>query len=203
MKLLPAIPAALLALACVVRSTDARADESAPPPPPPARYGAQTLAADGAGLAILASGILAGNGTQSGTTVGNVLTATGLASYALATPILHAVHARWDMAGLSLAMRVVGVPLVGLLGAAVGFAGWHDASPMDQLGFSAFRGLFIGGAVGLGVGAVAVPIIDAAVLAREKRAPANPSAPPKASVRVVPSIDPSHRAGGVGVLGSF
>lgn len=128
-----------------------------------------------------------------------MLSIGGVGGFGLAAPVIHAVHGRWGAAGISLGMRVLGIPTATVIGAAVGAAAWHDTAPGDTLGYSSLRGLVIGGLVGAGVGAISIATIDALVLARETKPTA---ASPTTSFHVTPSIDPARRLAGVGVVGT-
>jgi hypothetical protein len=194
-----------LALALLSSAPRAEAEESGP------RYGGQTLLADGASLALVTVGAI----LPRGSTVDAVCQDTGFFGYLLATPVIHAAHRRWDMFGLSLGMRVLGIPLVSLLGAVVGYAAWHPKEPatsdydgtrIDNSAPSPYDGAVIGLVAGLGVGIITVTVLDAAVLAREKRPSSTPAAPhaaPAPSLRLTPSLSFARGGGTVGLGGTF
>jgi hypothetical protein len=164
----------------------ARADEAAPAPsappsttgsgasppedaPKPTRwYGFETLAVDGAALAMSIPAIAANNaGMQTG-----FLIATTLA-YGLGGPIVHFTHGQLGKGFLDLGMRLALPFATGLLGFALGASSYQapSCSPGASCGLgNAFaqldaeaEGVTIGGLLGI-AGAVTV---DAVVLARE------------------------------------
>lgn len=182
-----------LGLGLVVHSAPAHAQERTP------GYAEQTLLADGASVALVVTGALV---SGSNNDAGAALSVVGVGGFGLASPIIHAAHGRWDRAGISLAMRVLGVPLAGATGALVGAAAWHDSLPGDERGYSSLRGLVVGGLVGFGVGAITIAAVDAAVLARGTRR-VGTTAPANASLQILPSIDPARRSASFGVVGTF
>jgi hypothetical protein len=109
-------------------------------------YGWQTLATDGAGIAL----IIAGAGAQYQGPVAATAGGVGLGSLFLGGPIVHMAHGRWGIGVLDLGMRLT-LPIVG--GA---FAGSLECT--GECGGPMLAGLMIGLA----------PIwIDAGILARE------------------------------------
>jgi hypothetical protein len=176
-------------LGIVGHSTLGRAEQN------PTSYGEQTLLADGASGALLMAGILAHDSPTANLALGG----SGVAGYAFATPILHAVHGRWDSAGISLGLRAIGVPLGGLLGGLAGVLACSDHGQLVPSGCFAY-----GGQIGAGMSAALISVVDAVFLAREaQRVGPPPRVAPKPSFRVTPSVDAAGRGAGIGILGRF
>ncbi|HTR53268.1 MAG TPA: hypothetical protein VMJ10_21380 [Kofleriaceae bacterium] len=140
------------AIAIVVTSTAAHADPPSLTEPVAApvasgateSYALQTLAMDGASLALIAAG------SKSGALVG-----IGIAMYFAGAPAVHIHHDQIGHAGRSLLLRV-GLPV---LGAIVGHAITANETEGD--------GDIAGPALGVVCGAAAASLIDAAALARQ------------------------------------
>ena len=139
------------ALAIVATSTAAHADPpSLTEPVAPAASGAtesyalQTLAMDGASLALIAAG------SKSGALVG-----IGIGMYFAGAPGVHLYHHQTGHMGTSLLLRV-GLPLIGAM---VG----HALTANDTEGDADIAGP----ALGVVVGAAAASLIDAGALARQ------------------------------------
>jgi hypothetical protein len=179
-----------MVLGAVAHSTLAHAESV------PKSYAEQTLLADGTSIALVVAGI-----ATSDRTANVALSVGGVAGYALATPIIHAAHGKWDSTGVSFWSRFVGVPIGGLLGGLVGVATCPDngQTGLETLGCSAYGAL-----AGVGVSAALISVLDAAFLARETtHEPSRPSAAPKASFRLTPSVDAVRRSATIGVVGTF
>ena len=157
---------------------------------PGARYGLEILLADGVALGMAAVSLKV---EQPG------LGILGLTTYAMAPPIVHFIHGRPGRAAASFGLRV-GSPAVGMMtGIALGCAvGWCSSR-----GDFGWVGAFIGGAVGVGTGAIAAMVVDAVVLAREPdvkvRVPRGWDGKP----RIAPTVSALPGGGAVGVGGSF
>jgi hypothetical protein len=135
-------------------------------------YGWQMLAADLASFATIG---LATQVNDGGTSVS--IGALGVVGYVAAGPVIHAAHAQNGKIGGSLALRL-GLPVVlGLIGAGIGAASFHQNAENDVFGGSGLTA--IGGAVvGAGVGMVGASVCDAVFLAHapETSAPSSHSA---------------------------
>ncbi len=157
---------------------------------PGARYGLEILLADGVALGMAAVSLKV---EQPG------LGILGLTTYAMAPPIVHFIHGRPGRAAASFGLRI-GSPAVGMMtGIALGCAvGWCSSR-----GDFGWVGAFIGGAVGVGTGAIAAMVVDAVVLAREPdvtvRVPRGWDGKP----RIAPTVSALPGGGAVGVGGSF
>lgn len=157
---------------------------------PGARYGLEILLADGLALGVAGASIKL---EQPGFAV------LGLTTYLMAPPIVHFIHGRPGRAAASFGLRV-GSPAVGMItGIALGCAvGWCSSR-----GDFGWVGAFIGGAVGVGTGAIAAMVVDAVVLAREPdvtvRVPRGWDGKP----RIAPTVSALPGGGAVGVGGSF
>jgi len=148
----------LVVLAIAATTTAAHADPpslTAPTTAPAASgdtesYALQTLAMDGASLALMAAG------SKSGAMVG-----IGLGMYLVGAPAVHLYHHQTAHAGQSMLLRV-GLPLIG---AVVG----HAMTANDTEGDADIAGP----ALGLMAGAALASVIDAGALARQpvERAP--------------------------------
>jgi hypothetical protein len=162
MRLLAALALGLL----IASTTSAAAAEETPETPTlddPTWYGWQTLLADGAAAALVAGGLASGR---------SVVTAAGVASFALTPGVIHGVHGHPGKAAGDIAVRI-GSPIVcavvlGLAGALLGrtTAPSHYGPADDVSPSGAETGLTLGGLIGLGVGVVAASAIDAGMLAR-------------------------------------
>ena len=145
-------------------------------------YGWQTLATDGAALALA---LAAGDTDDRHSTP---LALASLGTYALGGPIVHAANGSAGRMGLSLALRV-GAPM--LLGA----GGYYVFSAgADSRSWAPAIAGVLGGMIGI-AGAVAV---DASVLARKEAPPAE-----AASLRITPSVAPTRGGATVGAVGTF
>jgi hypothetical protein len=197
--------ATLLVSATVLTSIAARADDDATttlkaqPEPERTWYGGQTLAIDGAAIALA---IGAGASTQN-QAVANALATMSLATYVLGGPVVHLVHDRGGVAAGDLALRVA-LPIAGtLLGAELGNAvSPASASTCDSDG--PCGGGLPGAIIGLGVGVLTASILDATVLAYEPAAPRNVSTHRPTPLRIAPSLAlvPQGREGAVGTVGA-
>lgn len=203
------------------RPAEAPADAPADAPAPTHWYGYQTLAVDGAALALTIPAMASSSsGQQGGFAIASSLT------YGLGGPIVHFSHGAIGKGFANLGLRV-GMPLVlGAIGGLLGAAAYHpppasacNSSSDDFCGLgqalgpigAIAEGSAIGGLIGIG-GAIAV---DAAVLAREPvtrhddSEPAEPRDPPTASgAHFEPTVGLSpERQGGarasVGLRGTF
>lgn len=154
-------------------------DYSHPEPPRSKWYGWQNLTADGAALTIF---ILA-----AGQRDGEALLWSGLATYALAGPIIHFAHENVGGGFASLGLRV-GAPLGGML---LGCAADDSKGMFGCIG---------GAALGFIVGYTAAVAIDASVLAYEPESSARTS---KARPLIVPTAAWSPHGGTLGLQGIF
>ncbi len=137
-------------------------------------YGWQTLISDGSAIGLFSLAYLvdyAGKGATSrqGYADGaNLLFATGFATYLVGAPVIHWVHGNGGKGWGSLGLRA-GLPIGGAIaGALIGAAACGSSSNSEE--FVPCPAAFAG--VGVLAGAVAAPILDAAVLAREPVTPA-------------------------------
>jgi hypothetical protein len=122
-------------------------------------YGWQTLAADGASLALFVGGVGTTAARSSGTS--SALLLGSLAVYSLGGPIIHFAHNRPGAALGSFGLRW-GMPTVGtLLGVSFAYA---------SCGKSNDNGVCYGvyGLLGLTVGTIGAIVVDSALLAREQ-----------------------------------
>lgn len=120
-------------------------------------YGWQTLATDGAAVALTGLS-LASDGSTSRAMFG----VGGLGAFVLGGPIVHAAHGRWGAAAGSLALRVV-TPLGGaVVGALAG------ASASEDDGVVGLANAVVGMLVGFTIGTGAASAVDSAALAHEK-----------------------------------
>jgi hypothetical protein len=197
----------LLVAASLVFASSAALADGAPPPPeaqPQAPhsthwYGYETLATDGAAIALLIPATALGD---SGKDPVGFLLGSSLV-YGLGGPIVHFAHGAVGKGFLDLGLRL-GVPVVtGLTGGAIAAATYNGCSPEPDCEAWGARkigtvmvGLVLGGLAGAG-GAMAV---DAAWLAREPRAPSATRVEP--SVNVTPEGQSGARAT-VGLVGAF
>jgi hypothetical protein len=198
-----------LALSTLLLARTAAAQESgaAPVVPPPAVeptppaapsssgsqwYGWQTLASDGA---TLLSTIALAN-VHSLNSNGNsaiVLTNLGV-GFGLGAPLVHFAHGRPLTALADIAMRVGGVVVGALVGAAA--MGSNGDSREDDMG--AVVGLLLGGVVG----SSAAVVVDATVLSWEKRGPARAATVGQAFT-IEPTLGWAPGGGTLGVQGRF
>ena len=119
-------------------------------------YGWQTLAADGASLALSLGAIgVAGAGGSDSDTPSEALVWGSLGTYVLGAPVVHWVHQNTGRGFASLGLRVGGPVVLGLIGA--------EAEGCSHQGGD-FCGL-VGALIGTSVGIVAAVTIDAAVFA--------------------------------------
>jgi hypothetical protein len=113
-------------------------------------YGYQTLIADASTVALLASAENLNNGS---------LAYAGLASYLLASPIIHGLHHQPSTAAGSFLLRL-GLPvLLGAVGMGLAGSDCHT----DDCGLNEAAGA----AIGIVAGAMGASVIDMAFLARE------------------------------------
>lgn len=159
-------------------------------------YGWQTLAADGASAALIATGVAWRQ--ESDEAYAKVPATFGVLSFLFAAPIIHA--AGHDSGGKflgSLGLRA-GVPIVG------GFVGMALYDCGDAGGGVAMPGTLMCWGAGFGLGAIAGAIVasglDAAFLGHE-RVPVAP--PPQFTLRVAPMMDAAARPAGASVHGTF
>ncbi|MEZ4402954.1 MAG: hypothetical protein R3B06_23230 [Kofleriaceae bacterium] len=117
-------------------------------------YGWQTLGVDAVADVTMVGGLVEG---RHGVAVATV----GLAVYALGPPLVHAAHGNWGRGGVSVAMRVGGPLVGGLVGSAL---------CVDRTGFLRCLGSTV---IGVVAGAVVAQAVDGAVVAYEDA----PSAP--------------------------
>ena len=131
-------------------------------------YGWETLLADGVATSFV---VLAA--TTDSSRAGPPFAYTGVTTFALGGPIIHATHHRWGIAFADLGIRVGGVFLGALTGALIGSATSSNScgnasSGSDNLCIPSLNGAAEGAALGLLFGVVGASVIDSAVLAREK-----------------------------------
>lgn len=101
---------AILSLATLALGGPARAAQPSSTPAGSEWYGWQTLASDAVAAALLTSGGLmlrARDGGDDPAPGAVAVAASGMGTYALGAPIVHAAHRRYGAAGLSLAARVL------------------------------------------------------------------------------------------------
>ena len=133
---------------------------TSPPPPPETRtvdvrYGWQTLAFDGAALAM---GLLETTSSSL-----RFLGPAAVGTYLAAAPVVHLHHGHLDRAAGSLGLRV-GMPLLGaFIGA--GMAGANSGPNTIESGVSSMAGA----AIGMTVGIAGASLLDAFFLAREEK----------------------------------
>jgi hypothetical protein len=208
--------ASVLAASLLLVSSPSRAqdDDDVPPPDPRTHltrsthwYGYETLATDGAALALAVPALASSaSGIQSVFGVGSVMT------YGLGAPIVHAAHGQTGKALADLGIRV-GMPLVlGFFGEAIGSGSYQQSgcrasdpgfcglgNALGQVGAAA-EGAVIGGLLGIG-GAV---VIDAALLAREPVT--HVASPATAHIEPAFGVAPDRRGGTratLGMIGTF
>jgi len=138
-------------------------------------YGAQILAADGAGIAMM----LLGASMES-----EGLAWAGLGTMAFGPGVVHASHNRGGAAVASIVMR----PTVVFAGMYAGAAMEDCSADSDLCGLG---GAILGGLVAYG----AVAVFDAAYLARTKKTPR--------SLSLTPSVAASSESVRIGIGGSF
>ncbi len=161
-------------------------------------YGLQTLLVDGASLALAIGAV----DTVGEDTSGKLLLASA-SGYALGAPFVHLLHGRPDVALADVALRV-GAPIVlGVVGYGLGYAAGHDDPGCGGFLCETRTLDGVGGAIlGAAGGFLAAAAVDAAVLGRERVAPA--ADPPDTAMRWTPRVGVSPRGGAtVGVGGSF
>ena len=185
---------AVVLVALIVSSRPARAAETVDAPeasqtPQTSWYGWQTLAADGGAIGLLALGFVVDHAKYGSTydstsrqnyeLGANVLWVSGFAGYVLGGPAVHWAHGHGSKGLASLGLRV-GAPVAGMLaGLLVGAAACDSSNDAEFVPCPvAFGG------IGFLLGAVAAPIVDAAVLARE---PVTPPSGPLVQAAFVPS----------------
>lgn len=188
--------AAILVMATVLTAaTGARADDdpadATKHEPEQTWYGAQTLATDGAAIALA---LAAGASSRSTDVMGGLFYGS-LATYALGGPIVHIAHGRGRIAAADLVVRVTSPVAAAVVGYAIGSA----AAPATSCeGDGPCGGGIVGGILGLGAGFLAASIVDAAVFAYE------PATRDASAIRIVPSVTvvPQGREGAFGTLGA-
>lgn len=157
---------------------------------PGARYGLEILLADGVALGM--AGV-------SGKIEHPAFALLGLTTYLMAPPIVHFIHGRPGRAAASFGLRI-GSPAVGM---ATGVAMACVFGACSGRGDFAGYGALLGGAAGIGAGAIAAMVVDAVVLAREPdvkvRVPRGWDGKP----RIAPTVSALPGGGAVGVGGSF
>ena len=131
---------------------------------------------------------------------------SGLGTFALGGPIVHAAHGRWGIAGADLGLRVGGVMAGFLIGGMVGAASSPpcvvDDGASGSGGFCALNGEAEGAFIGTMVGAVAAAAIDASVLARRKVRISDDDARTSAFTWT-PTITPGRSGASASVVGTF
>lgn len=149
-------------------------------------YGWQTLATDGAAVALFATGVAASSGE---------LAAFSGAPFALGGPIVHLAHRRGGAAAASLGIRL-GLATSGFfVGAAMKSCG---PSSEEDTGYAC--GLNAA-AIGVLAGAGVAMIIDTAFLAREDVRLERPQR--TAALSVSPAVSVTKSSGTVGLAGAF
>lgn len=154
----------------------------------PARewYGYQTLLVDIAGIGM-------GVGAAGG---GYPLAITGLATYLVGGPIVHAAHGNGAKVAIDIGVRL-GAPTAGAItGGLIACAGGCRGD------FGALAGV-AGGLFGAGIGAVTAIVIDAAVLAREPAERRATEAKWDGKPVVRPEVSSLPGGGAVGLSGAF
>lgn len=152
-------------------------------------YGWQTLATDGAAVAVLAAAIAASGG------VGKTRAPAwgfSFATFALGGPMVHLAHGRGDVMAASLGIRF-GLATAGYLAGTYTLNDCSSASNSDE-GFCYVRG----GLIGMSIGAAGAMIIDAAFLARED-VPRERTA----ALSFSPAVSVTKSSGTVGLAGAF
>jgi hypothetical protein len=146
---------------------------------------------------------------RSNSTFGTVVGASGITALALDGLVIHAIHGRPEAAVGSLALRVGGTLIGGLIGMSTttpcptggtGLAGIDElACQLDSLGPIA---------LGMGLGLLAASAIDVTVLSWEKARPPRPDADDARAPRIAPVATVVRQPGGpagvmVGVVGAL
>jgi hypothetical protein len=165
-------------------------DRAAPRPSArPARhwYGWQTLILDGVAVGLVVAAV-ASEGDAA-------LAAAGL-TYVAGPPIVHFAHRQLIGFG-SLGLRTAGPLVTGAAGAALAYllSGGDDDGGGPHGGWATY-----GAVLGVGVGILAAPIVDAVLLAYE---PAAPTAARPRTGRILPTVVASGRDARIGLAGSF
>ncbi len=164
---------------------------------PMVAYGWQVFAIDGAALALETVALAVVLPQPHDKSPAVALALTGLGTYLMGPPILHAARGNWDNAGESLGLRL-GLPfgggLTGLaLGALLCPRFEHPGAELDltclgiPLGFAA---------LGAGLGALVAMGLDATLVARQP-------ATPDTAWHLVPSFDPHARSVALNAVGRF
>jgi len=157
-------------------------------------YGWQTIAADGASLAIF--GLGAGTGAS-------VVSWAGAFGVLFGAPAVHVANGRGDIGVLSLAMRVA-LPLVG---AGIGYAAagtCHDDPNSHELFGNCFLHGFSEAGTGALIGLGSAMILDATALSYGHREITTPRESGALRVTAVaPSYDPVTRTTSIGMGGRF
>lgn len=149
-------------------------------------YGYQTLLVDMAGIGM-------GLGAAGG---GYPLAITGLATYLVGGPVVHAAHGNGAKVAIDIGVRL-GAPTAGAMtGALLACAGGcrGDFGPLAGV---------VGGAFGAGIGALTAIVIDAAVLAREPAERRATEAKWDGKPVVRPEVSSLPGGGAVGLAGAF
>jgi len=152
-------------------------------------YGAPIVIADLAAVSLTVAGAAT---ASSSSDLGFGLIAAGVGTYVLGGPIVHFSEDRIGTGFASLGLRL-GAPLVG---GAVGL-GIGSAAVSGCTGEMCGLGALMFGAIGVGVGLVAAPIIDSRLLARK------PVAPSQMSLSVTPTYQPTTGETGLSVRGMW
>ena len=156
-------------------------------------YGEQILAVDAAGLALgVYVGVVAMDDGDDVEPALEFATGVGAGMYTVGLfvpPIVHAIHGGWSSAGIDIAVRWLGPPLM----VVPGMIAWCSATGGTEQ--CAERGAL----AGLAVSGFIVSSFDAQVLARDKVRPTTPSA----SLRPQPEIVPRLSVGRDGGMAGF
>jgi len=143
-------------------------------------YGYQTMAVDGAAVALMAMGVK---------TELPQLMAASFATYALGAPIVHLAHGSPGRFAADIGMRLGGPTLGAFTGAGLVCLADGSCSAFDAA---------IGGALGMALGGAAALAVDYAVLSREARQEKWDGKP-----RVAPTLTAAPSGGAVGLGGAF
>jgi len=154
------VPAAAPAASTDPAATGASVNPAATAVVPGERYGAETIGADLLAVGLELGTLVAGRSNDTRTATSFAI--AGGAVYLLGAPVIHALHQPGlGTSAKSLALRI-GLPLAGgLLFGALGSI--NNGTGGDEAGL----GTAFGAILGIGLGAVAASVVDAAVLARE------------------------------------
>ena len=141
--------ASLLAASLLLGSSAARADDAPSTDPPKAThwYGYQTLATDGAALALAIPAMATSNSSPS---MGFGIASTAM--YGLGAPIVHLTHGHVGKGLLDLGLRVAMPIALGFVGAGIGVASYHPQACNASTDASCGLGNAFGPAFGARVG---------------------------------------------------